>query len=660
MTDKSESSLLAPADLADKRLPDTQRDGLESAPDATLLVRADGAIADLNQQVESLFGYSRQELIDKNFALLIPERFRERHADHVAGYFHNPQGRRMGSGLELWGLRKDGSEFPADIALNSSWTPDGLYIVCSIRDQSDRWRLQDALKKQLSFERLVADISARFANLRLEDVDTEITRSLQQIVEFMEVDRTGFCEFSDDQNTLTSTHFYAVPGVAPTPPWILSTQFPWYTAHLRGGGIHRIASLPDDLPPEAEAEREYVIAVGMKAHLSIPIKIGGWVRYVFPMDSFRSTRHWPDKVVQRLQLLGEIFAGALMRKRAQEALQESEAKFRLLAETATCGIAIYQGDRFRYVSPRTMEITGYSADELLSMSVDKLVHPDFRALVRERAQARLRGETAPARYELKIITKQGEERWVDFSASMTYYQGQPAIIGTAFDVSKRKRAEESLIELSGRLIQGQEEERTRLARELHDDFSQRLALLSIKLEEVGRQLAPPAPASGKQLQDLWQQTRDIGTDLHRLSHQLHPSQLEALGLVPAVRSFCADLAKQKRLHIEFECQGIPQEPAPEVALCLYRIAQEGLQNVSKHSGTSRARVTLTGGHETLDLTVTDDGIGFDPDSLGTSPGLGLVSMRERVRLVHGEFSLQSQPGRGTRLEARIPLHRASA
>ncbi len=651
MLDKSESSLLTTADTVEKRLPDVRRDGLESAPDATLLVRSDGTIADLNHYAEVLFGYVQEELVGQNLNVLIPERFRGVHAHHSAGYIHEPRPRAMGSGMDLWGLRKDGSEFPVDIALSPRQTPEGVQILCSVRDLSAR--LLRTVGKQLAFEKLVTDISARFANLCDEDVDAEIVRSLQQIAEFLEVDRVGLCDFSNEQGTLITTHYYAVPGMAPPPPQILHTQFPWYTSSVRRGEIQRYQSLPDDLPPEAEAEREYTIATGMRAHLSVPIKGGGSIAHILNVDSHRSPRQWPDAHVGRLQLLGEIFASALVHKRARQALQESEAKFRLLAETATCGIGIYQDDRFQYVSPEATTITGYSVDEMLSMSVEQLIHPDSRAPVLERAQARLRGEPVPARYEIKILTKQGEERWVDFTAAVTQYKGRPAIIGTAFDVTQQKRSQEALHELSGRLIKSQEEERARIARDLHDDLSQRLALVTIGLEELGLQTEEAVLT--RQLQALSGQTKEIAAEIHQLSRQLHPSQLEMLGLVAAISSLCTELSKQKGIGIEFKHMEVPRALSPELALCLYRIVQEALQNVCKHSGASRVQIELTGSAENVQLCIQDEGAGFDPGSPGNSAGLGLVSMRERVRLAHGELSIRAQPGQGTRVEVRVPV-----
>ncbi|MGH9812748.1 MAG: PAS domain S-box protein, partial [Candidatus Acidiferrales bacterium] len=546
---------------------------VEAVPDAVLLARTDGTIAELNRNAESLFGYSRQELSGRDLSVLLPERFRNLHARHLTRYMQDPLSRPMGQGMELWGLRKDGREFRVDIALSPWESPDGRYIICSIRDLSEHW-LQHALDEKVNFERLVAHISARFVNLPDALVDQEIEHALRQIVEYMEVDRSSFAVFSSGEGDLTVTHTFALPGIPPARDMNVDQRLPWFAAQLRRGEVMRFEHLPDDAPPEAEAERAFVVAAGVKAALTIPIKMGGAVAYVLSVGSFRSCRKWPVEYVQRMQLLGEIFAGALMRKRGHQALQESETKFRLLAETATCGIGIYQGDRFCYINPQATGITGYSSDELLSLSVENLVHPDFQALVLERAQARLRGEAAPTRYELKIVTKQGEERWVDFSASITQFQGQPAIIGTAFDVTERKRADESLRELSGRLIRAQEEERSHIARELHDDLSQRLALLSIGLEEAGHQTAESAPILRDQLQELGAQTREIGTDIHRLSRQLHPSQLEVLGLVPALRGFCADLSKQKGLPVEFKHEAVPEGLPPEVSLCLYRVVQE--------------------------------------------------------------------------------------
>jgi signal transduction histidine kinase len=212
-----------------------------------------------------------------------------------------------------------------------------------------------------------------------------------------------------------------------------------------------------------------------------------------------------------------------------------------------------------------------------------------------------------------------------------------------------------LRELGGRLIGSQEDERRRIARELHDDFNQRLSLLSVELEQASQQL-PESPARVRELmQDLSNRTQELSTDVHRLSHRLHPAKLELLGLVAAVKSFCKELSRQEGARIEFTHRKVPTSIPEDVALCIYRIVQEALRNVVKHSGTGEARVELTGGRDAIRLQVSDSGVGFKPDSVKASGGLGLVSMRERLRLVGGEFSIESQPSRGTRVDIRVPL-----
>lgn len=194
-----------------------------------------------------------------------------------------------------------------------------------------------------------------------------------------------------------------------------------------------------------------------------------------------------------------------------------------------------------------------------------------------------------------------------------------------------------------------------MARELHDDFSQRLALLAIDLEQLAQR--PPATKHDwdTRIRAMWSQTQELTSDIHRLSHQLHPSRLEDLGLVMAVRSYCHEISKQGNLTVDFSDDNVPQPLPREVALCVYRIVQEALRNVIKHSGSRTAVVELKGGPEEIRLEVSDSGKGFDPAAATASEGLGLASMRERVRNLGGKLSILSGPARGTRVVVRIPF-----
>jgi signal transduction histidine kinase len=205
--------------------------------------------------------------------------------------------------------------------------------------------------------------------------------------------------------------------------------------------------------------------------------------------------------------------------------------------------------------------------------------------------------------------------------------------------------------LAARLIVAQEAERQRIARDLHDDLSQKLAVLNIEMNRLGANSLPEVRPSVDAIAAL---AGEIAEHVHDLSHQLHPSLPEALGLVPAIRSVCGDMSRQHGIAIEIRDENVPLTIDGAVSLCAYRIVQEGLRNVVKHSGATRARVELTGLSTALGVVVVDEGRGVVPEAAGLS-GLGLLSMRERVKLLEGEISIQSGPGKGARLDARIPL-----
>ena len=221
-------------------------------------------------------------------------------------------------------------------------------------------------------------------------------------------------------------------------------------------------------------------------------------------------------------------------------------------------------------------------------------------------------------------------------------------------------AEAALRDLGGRLIRAQEEERSRIARELHDDLSQRLALLSIELEQLTQKIPARQGDLRARIQGAWAKAQEISVEVHRISYQLHPSKLEHLGLVPAVKSFCDELSSRHGIRITFRNRGVSAALPKDVALCVFRIAQEALRNVVRHSGAPEARIVLGMASRSVQLCVSDSGAGFDVEAAARKKGLGLVSMTERLRLVGGELTISSRPSRGTQIEARVPVAEAVA
>lgn len=203
-------------------------------------------------------------------------------------------------------------------------------------------------------------------------------------------------------------------------------------------------------------------------------------------------------------------------------------------------------------------------------------------------------------------------------------------------------------------MNAQEKERARLARELHDDLSQSLALLSIQLQTLARDAADPDLVR-KEVSSLTQQLQRLSSDVHRISHELHPAKLNQLGLASALRGFCREISKTRGINVQFESRDVPRDLPGDVALCLYRIAQESLQNVAKHSGAGIVNVNLERLDGEICLVVSDNGCGFDAFAARAHESLGLVSMEERIRAVNGKVTIDSVPGSGTKVEARAPL-----
>jgi signal transduction histidine kinase len=222
------------------------------------------------------------------------------------------------------------------------------------------------------------------------------------------------------------------------------------------------------------------------------------------------------------------------------------------------------------------------------------------------------------------------------------------------DITERKLAEESLATIGRRLIEAHEQERTWIGRELHDDINQRLALLAVELDQWCQHI-PPNDEFIAQTRRAQERISQIAKDVQGLSHRLHSSKLEYLGLAKAANSFCKELSEHTKVEIQFNHSGIPRTLSKEVSLCMFRVLQEALQNAVKYSGVRSFTADLHGTAESIDLTVSDLGAGFEEQDAFTGHGLGLISMRERLQLVHGELSVKSKPGAGTTIRARVPL-----
>jgi PAS domain S-box-containing protein len=350
------------------------------------------------------------------------------------------------------------------------------------------------------------------------------------------------------------------------------------------------------------------------------------------------------------------------RKQSQQALSDSEERLRLAAEA---------GHMFAYTwdaatdaitrSGKSSHILGIDAETpVTGEQMLARIHPDDRARVLA-ALGALRPEHPQLLISYRLIRPDGLLIWVERS-SRSYFDDTGnlvRIVGMVADVTQRKHAEEVLSNVSRRLLAAQEAERARIARDLHDDIGQRLALLSIGFDELQRSSSDPASEHRSHIDALQRQTVEIASDIQALAHELHSYKVQLFGVVAAMRGFCSDSSIRQNVEVDFTHQDVPATVPPDIAICLFRVLQEALRNAVRHSGARRFTVSFQGTPDGFSLTVCDAGRGFDAEAASHEAGLGLTSMRERLKLVAGELLVESQPGRGTTIVARVPLSTAS-
>jgi PAS domain S-box-containing protein len=337
------------------------------------------------------------------------------------------------------------------------------------------------------------------------------------------------------------------------------------------------------------------------------------------------------------------------RDRAFEALRASEELHRATLTSISDAVFLTDDEGvFKFVCPNVDVIFEYAPDEVHAMGrIGRLLGDNLF----DRRQLADRGEVR--NIECEATSKSGGRRDLLVHVKQVSIQDGTTLYSCR-DVTERKRAEEALRGVSGRLINAHEQDRIQLARELHDDVAQRLSLLSIELDVLEERLGNAPVDCCAQVQSLSTAAKELAMDLHRLAHQLHPARLEQLGLAAAIRGFCQELSKAHHITIDVDIQALPTSLGQDVTLCLYRVTQEALQNVVKHSGVAAAAVRLAVAGDEVRLEIVDRGVGFDTQAAHEQASLGLVSIRERVRLVRGQLQIESKNGAGTSIAIRIP------
>ena len=588
-----------------RRLIDQTNDAIEVVDPETL------RLLDVNDKSCRDLGYTRDELLSLNVKDIDP-------------MVNDDSMVRIGKQIDQFGFvifeslhrRKDGSTYPVEMNLKRVQL-ERAYLVNVVRDITERKRVEESLRQKS-----------------------------EELTEAQRLAGLGSWQWDAQADAVIwSEELYRLHGLDPSlPPPPFKEHPTLFTAESWG-------RLQSAVWEALQAGRSYELDMEI---------IGSGPTTKWTIARGEPVRDADGQIIGLRGTVQDITA----RKQAEQAQGESEDKLRLILDSTA--EAIYGVDlecRCTFCNPACLRLLGYEhADELLGKNMHHLIH-----------QTRGDGTPFPAE-ECRILrtARTGEGDHVDdevlwrangtsFPAEYWCYpqrKGQE-VVGTVvafFDITARKLADAALAGLSGKLIEAQEQERRRIARELHDDIGQRLALLSIELAQL-RQSYATAPGFPGRIDKLQTQTSEIAADVQSLSHELHSSRLQYLGLAAALRGFCQEFSEQQKVEVDFDSQDLPMSLSPEISLCFFRVLQEGLHNATKHSGVRDFQVRLWGASDEIHLTIRDGGVGFDVEATKASRGLGLISMQERLKLLNGTLSIESQLQHGTTIHASVP-HRS--
>ena len=593
------------AEKAQALPPDTQlfRDIFTASPVGIAVENLEGQPLFINPALCSMLGLSEEEMYDKHCIQFSPPEDTEKDwalfQQLRAGSIDHYQ-------LEKRYFRKDGSLFWGRLSLSLLKGRSSPLVVARVEDITDERRADEALRA--SEERLRLAQQAAYIGTFEWNVQTGVNSWTPELEAMYGLPPGGFGGTQEAFENLVHPDDRA--GVIELNDWALKTGKPtegeWRVV-WPDGSVHWIA--------------------------------GRW--QVFLNES--------GEPLRMVGVNGEITE----RKSAEEALRQSEQRLRLATQAGRMYAYDWDVATDAVVrSPEHTKILGLAEPLRFPQQqfVDR-IHPDDRPKFLG-AIAGLTPENPNGEVTYRALAPDGTLVWLN-SNGRGFFDAKGRllrVIGMVADISDLKRAEEALAGMTRKLIESQEQERARIGRELHDDISQRLAMLAIELDQLQQN---PSEVESR-VAKLREETRELASDVEALSHELHSSKLQYLGVVAGMKSWCTEFAERQKMEIDFRSDVASVLPF-EIGVCLFRVLQEALHNAVKHSGAKRVEVRLVEESNQVHLIVSDSGKGFDVESAKQGKGLGLTSMQERVRLVNGTIAFESKPMGGTTIEVRVPL-----
>ena len=591
---------------------------VESAMDAIIAVDEQQHILVFNATAEKIFGCRVEDVLGQPLERFIPRRFRADHHCHIASFAETGvTNRSMGTLGTLWAIRANGEEFPIEASISQVKANGSRLFTVILRDVTERERAGRALRESEARFRLVANAAPVL--IWMSGADKLCTYFNQPWLDF-----TGRRLEEELGNG-----------------WV--------------AGVH-----PDDREKCLKAYNE---AFDHRQNFRTEYRLRGHD------GKFR----WVDDIgVPRIgedgSFNGYIGCCVDVDERVvaeQDLIKSHELNASILESIRSQMIMLDPEGTIVAATKGGSEFTATTRITPLDLVVGKNYFDLCRATVEagdSDAAAMLAGVNAiyagkRAYFEMEYDCISGiDQRW--FLASVTpIRQTHGGVVISHQDITERKRHEQAIQDLTGRLIDAQEQERSRIARELHDDINQQVAMLAIELQQLEVSLPEGLSESRQTVQGIWKKTHLLSTEIQHLSHQLHSAKLEHLGIIPALRGLCSEFSQQHKIGADFHFRQVPPRLDSDISLSLFRVAQESLHNVAKHSQAKKVLLELVGTSGEIVLRVSDDGVGFDTDMPGNRTGLGMISMNERVRLVGGTLRVVSRHSLGTQVEASVPLSR---
>ena len=516
-------------------------------------------------------------------------------------------------------------------------------------------------ERSSEIDRVMLRTSSDLAECKGEEIEDLIQRSLVAVSATQHAEQAGWFLLGESGILTDILH---------PPPYPLSLcsalredlhRLPWCVAQLNAGKAVLIYDV-DYLFSDAEVDQQFLRDAEIRSLALLPSNSVSLGRTVLILSSNSKRAEWSEGIVDQCTLLENIFSNAYQRRLAQDESQVNVRRFQQLFTTSISAMAVLNcTGQFVLTNKAFCDLLGYSADELLKMKCDEITSATNCWNSTSLPKYLQNGTNASHQCEQTLIRK--DQSLVPARIRVDLIERShledPLSLVSVEDLTEQKNRERELSQrqteigaLASLLIQSQECERKRLSRELHDDIGQRLSLAASEVALLASQQSSTSePSSSDRLESLRDELDSLCTDIHEMSHDLHSYKLQHLGLKSALKDLCRRLS-QPAFRVDLYADDVEEPISKDVSLCLYRVAQESLNNALKHAHASNVAITLTKLQNMFYMTIQDSGIGFD--SRIHSQGLGLISMSERLKLVNGQFRLHSTIGRGTEIWVEVP------